>query len=355
MRISVENIAIITTGGTIGASQLNRTIGVVPSQSEHLLNLLKRTNNDPYNDISIEIFEAFRKASEDIEPNDWLDLAKKIQDVQELGVNGIIITHGTDSLAYTASALHILSPNWKVPICFTGSFYPPSHPETDALINLEAAIKFVLLYHGTPEVFVAFRSSLSNRSANIFAAVDLIPMSYNDQYFSSLYKKRIAKYSNGTLNFHKKYLIGRPKAPFLESEKIPSDNNISEAKKKVVYLTVYPGMDFNLLYSACKNADIVVFHAFHSGTIPANSSDFMRFLMEASEKKTLLIGTFPSRYLVGTYESTLCAINAGARVYADIQPHVLYVYALVATALGLTPEEITASLRNLEVILEGRK
>ena len=68
--------------------------------------------------------------------------------------DGIVITHGTDTMAYSASALSFMLQGLNIPVVFTGSQLPLNHPLSDAPTNLREA--FTVATHAAPGVYVAF-------------------------------------------------------------------------------------------------------------------------------------------------------------------------------------------------------
>lgn len=89
-------------------------------------------------DVSIEI--VLNKDSSNIRPGDWVRLAKKINSVLASS-DGIVVTHGTDTMAFTTSVMSFFFSNPGKPIIFTGSQRPLSDPSSDAARNLTYAVQ----------------------------------------------------------------------------------------------------------------------------------------------------------------------------------------------------------------------
>lgn len=97
--------------------------------------------------------EILRLDSSNIQPEDWVLMAGEI--AQAAGdYDGIIITHGTDTLAYSAAMLSFMLQGYPLPVVLTGSQLPITDPLTDAISNLSTA--FAMASSGVPGVFVAF-------------------------------------------------------------------------------------------------------------------------------------------------------------------------------------------------------
>jgi L-asparaginase len=117
-------------------------------------------------DVTFHVLE--NRDSTNINPGHWSKLAWCVGGVHDK-VDGIIITHGTDTMAYTASALSLaLGRGLKVPIVFTGSQLPLIAHGTDAKFNLENSMKTLLTAcdEGIAEVMIVFgdRVLRANRS-----------------------------------------------------------------------------------------------------------------------------------------------------------------------------------------------
>lgn len=134
-------IAILHTGGTIASRLDYRTGAVVPlSTADDMVGMypeLKEIGN-----IRTRII--FQIFSEDMEPSHWPVLAKEVyREITEEGCDGIIITHGTDVMHYTAAALAFMLRDLPVPVLLVGSQRSSDRPSSDAGMNLICAARFI--------------------------------------------------------------------------------------------------------------------------------------------------------------------------------------------------------------------
>ena len=141
----MKNILLLSTGGTI--SSVRSKDGLIPATSENIVNIL---SDDEINLTSKSIMVL---DSSNIEPEEWKTIAIEIYDNLNK-YDGIIITHGTDTMAYTASMISFMVQNPNIPIVFTGSQLPISHPLSDAIDNLHCAL--AMAKSGYPGIFLAF-------------------------------------------------------------------------------------------------------------------------------------------------------------------------------------------------------
>jgi L-asparaginase len=105
--------------------------------------------------IELELFS--NVDSSELQPEDWCALAKRIHE-RLRSVDGVVVTHGTDTLAWTASALSFMLTNLPKPVVLTGAQRPLAEVRTDARLNLIDAVTSAL--NGPPEVTVCFDSHL---------------------------------------------------------------------------------------------------------------------------------------------------------------------------------------------------
>ncbi len=143
-----KRILLLTTGGTIASKHTEE--GLAPGiTGEELAGWLPHLS-EAYN---ITVRDILQLDSSNIQPEEWQYIARSIY--EERGrYDGIVVTHGTDTMAYTASMLSFMLPGIEVPVVLTGSQLPIEHPLTDALENLRTA--FAMAASGVRGVYIAF-------------------------------------------------------------------------------------------------------------------------------------------------------------------------------------------------------
>lgn len=143
-----KNILIIATGGTIASKKGKE--GLIPTMGiDEILKFLPAMTKF-YN---ITMKNLFSLDSSNIQPEEWLLIAKSIHNSYN-DYDGIVITHGTDTMAYTASVLTFILQNIPIPIVITGSQLPIDHLLTDGIENIKLAI--TMAASKTPGIFLAF-------------------------------------------------------------------------------------------------------------------------------------------------------------------------------------------------------
>ena len=144
----MKKILLFTTGGTIASKEGNN--GLEPEMDA---NELLSYMGDLANRYDITCRELLSLDSSNIQAEEWRKIARNIFENLEQ-YDGIVVTHGTDTMAYTASMLSFMLQNLKVPVVLTGSQMPIDNMLTDARNNLYAA--FAAIDAGIAGVSVAF-------------------------------------------------------------------------------------------------------------------------------------------------------------------------------------------------------
>lgn len=144
----MKNILLLSTGGTIASAPTEN--GLAPAiHSDNILSLLDSVLYN-YNVTTKDILSL---DSSNIQPEEWKVIAHSIYENCSK-YDGIVITHGTDTMAYTASILSFMLPNIPIPVVITGSQLPLLNPLTDGIENLRCA--FAMAASETPGIFLAF-------------------------------------------------------------------------------------------------------------------------------------------------------------------------------------------------------
>ncbi len=142
-----KRILLLTTGGTIASVPGGE--GLEPQRSDVMERELMQLRT--YYDISVR--DVMCLDSSNIRPEEWQLIATEIFQNRE-GFDGIVVSHGTDTMAYTASAVTFMLPDIDVPVVFTGSQLPLRDVLSDGPDNLRTA--FAMAASGKSGVFLAF-------------------------------------------------------------------------------------------------------------------------------------------------------------------------------------------------------
>ena len=142
-----KNILLLTTGGTIVSVPGGE--GLEPRRSEVMERELQQLRT--YYNITVR--DLMCLDSSNIRPEEWQQIAAAIFEMRT-GFDGIVVSHGTDTMAYSASAVTFMLPDIDLPVVFTGSQLPLADMLSDGPDNLRTA--FAMAAAGHPGIFLAF-------------------------------------------------------------------------------------------------------------------------------------------------------------------------------------------------------
>jgi len=205
-RPHLPRVAIISTGGTIASRVDYRTGGVRPVLSaSDLYSVVPELSEIATIDAEI----LFSLYSENIAPKHWSEIAKAAAKHIKKGAAGVVIAHGTDTMAYTAAALSFALQSLPVPVIMVGSQRSADRPSSDAATNLTGAVtaaarapfaEVVLAMHETiSDKFIVFHRGTKVRKCHTsrrdtFKSINATPLAkIEDEQFTMLtedYMKR---------------------------------------------------------------------------------------------------------------------------------------------------------------------
>jgi glutamyl-tRNA(Gln) amidotransferase subunit D len=135
---ALPHVVIMSTGGTI-ASRVDYRTGAVRSaiSASDLYGVVPELADVARVDTEI----VFSLYSENITQKHWTELAETVAKRIEQGIDGIVIAHGTDTMAYTSAALSFALQNLPVPVILVGAQRSSDRPSSDAATNLIGAVK----------------------------------------------------------------------------------------------------------------------------------------------------------------------------------------------------------------------
>ena len=142
-----KHILLLTTGGTIASIPGGE--GLEPHRSD----VMERELNQLRTYYDITVRDVMCLDSSNIRPEEWQLIAEEVFR-NRAGFDGIVVSHGTDTMAYTASAVTFMLPDIDLPVVFTGSQLPLADMLSDGPDNLRTA--FAMAADGHPGVFLAF-------------------------------------------------------------------------------------------------------------------------------------------------------------------------------------------------------
>ncbi len=324
-------ILLIYTGGTIGMVKNEATGALENFNFGHLLEQIPELRRF---DCQIDTLTFDPPIdSSDMDLKHWGKLVSLITEGYEQ-YDGFVVLHGTDTMAYTASALSFMLENLGKPVILTGSQVPIGMLRTDGKENLITAIEIAAAKRSdgqpmVPEVCIYFKEKLmrGNRTTKI-----------NVEQFNAF---RSFNYPNlATAGINIKYneaAIRRPDPlkPFKPHLLVDPS---------VVVLTLFPGIQRQLVGAILRAPGLkaVVLRSFGSGNA-SRKEWFAQELKEASERGIVFVNITQCQagsVHMGMYETSLALLEAGVVSGYDSTPECAIAKLMFLLGHGLTPEEV---------------
>jgi len=232
---NLPNIALVVTGGTISSRLDSKTGGVKwLTNPEELLSfypeLLKIANVK-----KIEV--PFVKGSENMDSKDWSAVAENVAKFcNDSSIKGIVVTHGTDTLHYSASALAFALKNLNKPVVLTYSQRSSDRASSDARLNLICAAKMAV--SDVAEVMLVGHASINDNYCYALSATKVRKMHTSRRdTFRPINTRPLAKVYPDKIEMIREYKVRN-------NEKVELKNKFSE---KVALIKFYPGQNPDVL------------------------------------------------------------------------------------------------------------
>ena len=315
----MKRILLIATGGTISCQP--SADGLVPSLSGQTM---LKDLPEVLELCEVEFRELMNLDSSNLQPEDWQSMAKAVAEAYD-DFDGFVITHGTDTMAYTSAALHQMLRNLGKPIVITGSQLPLSMPGSDGAANIRDA--FITACEGEPGVFVVFGGSVIDGARA-----------------KKMYTENFAAYASVNAPLAE---ITADGVQWRERRTMPSEplELVTELEKRVCILKLVPGTDPRLLdlVIAAGYRGIII-EGFGAGGVPNDERrSFLPSIRRAMEQGITIVcasqcvfdGVDLARYPIGVLAARLGALSGG-----DKTIETLTVRLMQALKLCSSPEDI---------------
>lgn len=268
----LPNLSFIATGGTIASRVDYETGGVkMVLTPEELFAVVPEITKK----ANFSISNPFTIASEDMVPKDWVELAEECVKQLNSGVEGVVLTHGTDTLGYTAAALSFMV-NSPKPIALVGAQRSPDRGSFDGAFNLMCATNYALsnsretavIMHGDPNDSYCF----AHRGTKVRKM-----HSTRRDAFKSINDSPLAK-------------ITADKVEFLQENKKRGEGEASSQavfEEKTGFLKIYPGANPEQLdWFVDKKYKGILIEAYALGHLPTLTRDEKNSWSKAIKRAT---------------------------------------------------------------------
>ncbi len=301
-----KKICVIFTGGTIGSDSDGSTVSLSGGSKKMLLEKYRAAEGDK---ISFDELAPINILSENVQPTDLEKLYECVKGVDAEQYDGIIITHGTDTLCITVNLFSLLFCDSAVPIVFVSSLYPLTDSRNNGVKNFTGAVDFI---ENTDigGVYCAFANDGENCKIHLGSRL-VYPDEINGFYHSAL-GAHIAEMENGKVKFNYSPVLPSP-----EMLKTGYGTHVPFALcDDVLLITMRSLLNFAVYDFSVQKPKAVIVELSHSGTVCTQGTalNFTNFAAYCKKCGVPVI---------------IAPVMSRARVYAsmsDIPSNVIYAY-----------------------------
>lgn len=276
-------ILFVFSGGTIGSTKCGN---IIVTDSEKPYTLIEKYAEKYQIDFSYDTVEPFAELSENFSGLHISSLLKTISKHLNGAYDGIIVTHGTDTLAYTAAAVGYEFGNKTVPICLVSSNYPIEDERQNGIENLRAAVNTirsckvrgtVVLYKNSSDIRVA-----CHRGTRISNSVSL-----TDDIFS------VFNTPLGYVDLNGNFICNTNYTEKCDEIPAPKKLELPERCNEILRVFPYPGMIYPKVEA---NVSSILLDTYHSGTVDGKSEAVKSFLENAQQRGIKVFVTGNAKY-----------------------------------------------------------
>lgn len=308
----MKRVLTVFTGGTIGSRNTDGAIQVNASGSYYLID--KYESSPQRREVQLDTIQPLNILSENLVPDDWNTLIAALRETDMQQYDGIVVTHGSDTLAYTAAMLSYACAGTQVPIILVASGHPLDDPRSNGLSNFAAAIDYIEGGY-PPGVFVIYRNDRNESVVYLGTRISQC-LPFTDQ-FDCPYGVPYGRMADGQF-----IPDGHRLNPSADELRAHAAERRAESTAKsgwkiasgVMYIRPFPGLDYTM-YNFAGGAPKAVLHdLFHSGTANAGSAPHHSLLQFAEHCREHGVDLYlcPLKDSSGAlYDSSLKLIEAG--------------------------------------------
>ncbi len=270
----MKKILVILTGGTIGSRIEEHIINVSDKSPYQLLAMYE----EEYGVENFDVIQPINVLSENMTPDLWLQLFRAIKKIDVNNYDGIIVTHGSDTLSYTAAFMGMLFHDMPVPVVLVASNYPLGQKGSNGLSNFANAV-CLIREHIVRGVFVVYQDNAGINQ--VYLATRITEADPLCDQFGDFAKIPFGRMENGHLKMS-------------ESEFLPTLSQVNkrcgkefeipcELSGNVLAIRPYPGLDYSM-FDLSKKPVAVLHYLYHSATACANSENKGYEMLSFAEK-----------------------------------------------------------------------
>ena len=320
-------ILLILTGGTICSQENPEGKRFSNAKSVKITEHFQKGNSPWAKQVEFESVMPLDILSENMTVESWNTLLTELKNTDFSLYKGIIILHGTDTLAYTSAMLSMTLGGLCVPVIMVSAQLPLSHKNTNGHQNFRTAVELIL--NGIqPNVYAVYKNSDSKIYVHQGAHLEQCK-NYSDDFFSRSQKNisdpAIACMYGREFEKNTQYL-----------------DTISPFSDCVLLITPYVGINYDRF--SLDGIKAVVHTTFHSESVcvgdKSSSPHSVLSLIDRCKEKNIPVFLAPCSLDAYKYESTGKALKGGAHYIENTTIETAYAKVMVGISLGLDGDEL---------------
>ncbi len=262
-----QKILLVYTGGTIGMVRDKEKNTLVPFNFDGLLKAIPELKSEELDLENISIKNPID--SSNMHPNIWVEIAEIIEN-NYANYDGFVILHGTDTMAYTASAFSFMLENLNKAVIFTGSQIPIGSRRSDAKENLITAVE-IAASRKVSEVCIYFEDQLykANRTVKV-----------NTEHFEAFESPNYPVLAEAGVNIKYKSVLQKKQNKELVVHKNCSDD--------VAILKLFPGIKLATIEAILNSAKGIVIESFGAGNA-STDPEFTSLLSQGIQQAKIIM------------------------------------------------------------------
>lgn len=327
-----NRICVIFTGGTIGSLASGKTVDLNREKKSALIEKYRARYKT---DVIFDELRPLNILSENVQPSDLEIMADCVRRVNKDDYDGIIITHGTDTLCFTANLFSQIFCDIKIPLVFVSALYPLNDSRSRGVENFAGAVTFIesVDFGG---VFVSFENHGEN--VKIHLASRLVSASQINGNYESVLNAHFGEIIDDKFVYNQ-----NPENPALSKFKEPKKP--CEAQKlcmDMVTIQAHSLLNFDFYRFKDIKPKAVMVQLYHSGTVctVGREANFKNFLAYC-KKLDIQVVIAPIDSSARVYESAIGLTEECTAAY-DISFEMATVKVLLALGSGLSIESVLA-------------
>ena len=329
-----NKILLILTGGTICSfADKSGEKKTDTKKADYLIKEIFKLSDSPYKGAEFDDKIPMSILSENMSTDRWNELIENLRDYNIENYKGVIILHGTDTLAYTSAMLSLVLAGVSVPVFMVSSGFPLTEENANGNDNFRVAVELIM--KGIkPNVYVPYRNMSGEMFIHLGAHLTQCPNFSND--FNSLDQFRVDI-----------------KNPSFEGVEFKSGGRIYEKIGKfsgsVLKIEPYVGLDYSRIGLAGVKA--VCHGTYHSETLSCgeeNPDRYSVFALKECFSGEIPLFITPCRYdeekKTDCYETTARIVKNGGVPVWGMTSEMVYVKSMVGVALGFSGNDLVEFL-----------